>query len=458
MNMYRKGIDEDRQDGATSAATPPHRVAPPVAPRAPEEAGLVRALGRWDLLALVINGIIGAGIFGLPAKVQALLGVYGLAAIVVCAAIIGLVILCFAEVASRFTETGGPFIYAGVAFGPLSGFLTGWVLWIARVTGCCAICSLLLQYLADLGPAMNQGPGRIATATVIIGGLTVIHVQGIQRTASLGNVLTVAKILPLLLFVAVGLFHLDGTRLRPAGPPLNEHFAEAVLLLGFAFVGWESVVVAAGETQDPRRHLPWALIIGLVLVAVLYGLIQLVCIGTLPQLASSQRPLVDAGRTFLGPAGTLLITLGAAVSMLGTLNGSMITVSRLPYAMAVAGQLPRALAAIHARYRTPHVAVVFSALLVLGLTLSGQFVYLLTLSTVSRLLVFGITCAASIALRRSSGVPSANFLLPGGPVIPLAALMSIGWLLASSSFTSTRDVAALTAVGALFYAIGRRRR
>lgn len=185
--------------------------------------GLLRALGRWDLLALVINGIVGAGIFGLPAKVQALLGVYGLGAILVCAAIIGLVILCFAEVASRFTETGGPFIYAGAAFGPLPS------------------------------PVMNQGAGRIATATVIISGLTVIHMQGIRRAALFGNLVTLAKLLPLLLFVAIGLFHIDWTRFQHAGPPINERFAQAVLLLGFAFVGWESVVVAAGETRDPRR-------------------------------------------------------------------------------------------------------------------------------------------------------------------------------------------------------------
>ena len=417
--------------------------------------GLLRVLGRWDLLALVINGIIGAGIFGLPAKVQALLGVYGLAAIFVCAAIMGLVILCFAEVASRFTQTGGPFIYAGTAFGPLLGFLTGWVLWIARVTGCCAICSLLLQYLADLGPAMNQGAGRVATATLILGGLTVIHARGMRRAAFFGNLVTVAKIVPLLVFIAIGLFHFDWTFFQHKGPPIHEHFAEAVLLLGFAFVGWEGVVVAAGETQDPQRYLPRALIIGVVLVAVLYGLIQLVCIGTLPQLATSERPIVDAGRTFLGPAGTTMITLGAAISMLGTLNGSMITISRLPYAMAAAGQLPRALAAIHPRYRTPHVAVVFSAVLVLGLTLSGQFVYLLTVSTISRLLVFGVTCAALPRLRRRPGVPPARFVLLGGSSIPAAALALIVWLLASSSFAATRDVAILTAFGGLLYAIGR---
>jgi amino acid transporter len=422
----------------------------------PQPPTLLRALGRWDLLALVINGIVGAGIFGLPAKVQALLGVYSLGAILVCAAIIGLVILCFAEVSSRFTQTGGPFVYAGAAFGPLLGFLTGWMLWIARVTSCCAICALLLQYLAYVGPAMNQGAGRIATATAIIGGLTVIHVQGIRRAALFGNLVTIAKLAPLLLFVAVGLLHIDWSRLQYAAPPPNTNFAEAVLLLAFAFVGWESVVVAAGETRDPRRDLPRALITGLAVVAVLYGLIQLVCIGTLPQLATSQRPLVDAASHFLGPAGAVLITLGAAVSMLGTLNGSMITISRLPYAMAAAGQLPRALAAIHPRFRTPHVAVIVSGLLVLGLTLSGQFVYLLTVSTIARLLVFAVTCAALPILRRNPDLPPARFVLPGGLVIPAAALALIAWLLASSSFTATRDVAILTVIGALLYAVGRR--
>jgi amino acid transporter len=424
----------------------------------PEGPGLLRALGRWDLLALVINGIVGAGIFGLPAKVDALLGVYGLGAILVCAAIMGLVILCFAEVASRFTQTGGPYVYAGAAFGPLPAFLTGSVLWIARVTGCCAICALLLQYLAYLGPAMNQGMGRVATATAIIGGLTIIHVQGIRRAALFGNLVTFAKLIPLLLFVGIGLFHIEWPRLQHASLPLNRSFAEAVLLLSFAFVGWESVVVAAGETQDPQRDLPRALIAGLLLVALLYGSIQLVCIGTLPDLAASERPLVDAGRNFLGASGALWLTLGAAVSMLGTLNGSMITISRLPYAMAAAGQLPRGLAVIHPRYRTPHVAVVCSGLLVLALTLSGQFVYLLTVSTIARLLVFAVTCAALPILRRKPDVPAARFVLPGGLLIPAAALALIAWLLASSSFAATRDVAIVTGIGALLYAVGRLRR
>lgn len=414
-------------------------------------------MGRWDLLALVINGIVGAGIFGLPGKVQSLLGVYGLWAIVACAAVIGLVILCFAEVASRFLETGGPFVYAGTAFGPFAGFLTGWLLCVARVTGCCAIANLLLEYSAFFDLNWNQGRGRVVGAAVILGTLSVIHYVGIKRAALFGNIATVGKLAALLIFIAFGLWHMDAARFAHGRLPLNTHFAQAVLLLGFAFMGWESAVVTAGETRNPQRDLPFALIAGLSAVAVLYLLIQVVCVGTLPRLAESQRPIVEAAGTFLGPRGASLITLGALISMVGTLNVTLLTASRLPYAMAAAGQLPRPLAAVHPRYRTPHVSVVLCGVLVLALTLSGSFVYLLTVSTISRLLVFSVTCASLPKLRRMAGVPAARFVLPGGAIIPCAALALIAWLLASSSWAETRDVLFLLLLGAVLYLSARRR-
>jgi amino acid transporter len=419
--------------------------------------GLLRAIGRWDLLALVINSIIGAGIFGLPAKVHALLGVNGLWAIIACAAIIGLVILCFAEVASRFMQTGGPFVYAATAFGPLTGFLTGWVLWVARVTGCCAICGLLIEYAAYFSPRLNQGSGRAVAAVSIVGTLTVVHFFGIKRAVLFGNIVTVGKLLPLLVFVAFGCLHLDPTRFSQTGLPINGHFAQAVLLLGFALVGWESGVVTAGETRNPQRDLPFALIAGLSVVAILYLLIQMVCIGTLPQLSTSERPVVDAARTFLGPGGATLITVGALIAMVGTLNVTMLTISRVPYAMALAGQLPRVLGSIHPRYRTPHVAVMVSSVLVLALTLSSSFVYLLTVSTISRLLVFAVTCASLPRLRQMAAAPAARFVLPGGLIIPCAALAMIAWLLASSSWIESRDVTILILLGTLVYVVGRRR-
>lgn len=423
-----------------------------------EDRGLLRALGPWDLFALVINCIVGAGIYGLPAKVHSLAGTNELWAILVCAAIIGLVILCFAEVASRFAQTGGPLLYAAVAFGPFAGFLTGWVLWVARVTGCCAICNLLLEYLAYFNPGWNQGTGRLFCATAIIGTLTAINYVGVNRAALLGNILTVGKLVPLLLFVAVGLAHIDPKHFAQGASAPHAHFAQAVLLLGFAFMGWENVVVTAGETRNPRRDLPLALIAGLICVAILYLMIQVVCIGSLAQLDASERPIVDASRLFLGAGGAILMTVGAAIAMLGTLNVTLLTVSRVPYAMAVAGQLPRPLAVIHPRYRTPHRSVLLSGAIVLGLTLSGSFVYLLTVSTLSRLLVFAVTCASLPKLRRMPAAPAARFVLPGGGVIPSVALALIAWLLASSSWAESRDVMILIALGAMIHAAGLRRK
>jgi basic amino acid/polyamine antiporter, APA family len=266
--------------------------------------------------------------------------------------------------------------------------------------------------------------------------------------------LTVGKLAPLLIFVAFGLLHLDPRLFVHTPAPLNAHFAEAVLLLGFAFVGWESVVVAAGETRNPQRDLPFALIAGVGAVAMLYLLNQLVCVGTLPQLATSERPIVDAARSFFGTGGVVLIAVGAVMAMLGTLTVAMLTISRVQYAMAVAGQLPRSLAAVHPRYRTPHVSVVLCGILVLGITLSGSFVYLLTVSTISRLSVFAVTCAALPKLRRMGNVPAARFRLWGGPLIPCAALVSIAWLLASCSWIETRDVTILILFGALVYWLG----
>lgn len=380
--------------------------------------GLLRVLGRWDLLALVINGIVGAGIFGLPAKVHALLGLYGLLAILVCAGVIGLVILCFAEVASRFNETGGPFVYASTAFGPFVGFLTGWLFW-----GGCAICSLLLQYIAYFDPALNQGLGRAMTAAGIIGALVAINYFGIGIATMVANGLTFGKLAALLIFVTFGLMHINPAAFNDIPLPATARFAQSVLLLTFAFVGWESVVVLAGEARNPQRDLPIALVGGVCAVAILYFFIQLVCIGTLPQLAASERPIVDASRLFIGPAGATLITIGA----------------------------------VHPRYRTPHVAVLVSGVLVLGLTLSSSFVYLLTVSAIARLLIFAVGCASLPKLRRMPAVPAACFAVPGGALFPCAALLLIAWLLASSSWAETFDVAMLWSLGAIFYAFGRRR-
>ncbi len=412
---------------------------------------LQRALGRWDLVALVINGIVGAGIFGLPSKVHALLGSWGIVAIVACALLIGLVILCFAEVGSRFTETGGPYVYTSRAFGARPAFIVGWLLWLARVTGIGAITSLLVQYLSLIIPSIGSGLPRALFLTVVIASLTALNITGVLRAARVGDAITIAKLLPLLLFVGVGLFAMQPAAFDFSVQPSNADFSAAVLLLGFAFVGWESAVVTAGELRDPRRDLPFALITGMLVVIVLYVAIQAVSVGTLPTLATSERPLADAANVFLGPYGSTIIVVGAVISMLGTINGGLLTISRIPFAMAEAGHLPASISAVHPRYRTPVLSIVVSSSVVLVLTLTSTFTYVLTISTIARLLVFAVTCAALPVLRKHEAEMPALFRLRGGPVIALAALVLIAWLLASTSWSETRDVLIAAVVGVVLF-------
>ena len=415
------------------------------------EPGLLRVVGRWDMVALVINGIVGAGIFGLPQKVHALLGAWGLLAIVACAILMGCIVACFAEVSSRFSETGGPYLYAAEAFGPFAAFVVGWLMWLARVTGLCAIAGVLAEYLSFLIPAVGSGVPRAVLLTGVIGALGVLHVRGTRGATRFGTIITIAKLAPLLLFVALGLSQIDAARFDFGVQPGRREFSSAVLLLGFAFVGWETALVAAGEMREPRKDAPFSLAVGLTGVAALYVGIQAVCVGTLPGLAQSTRPLADAANTFLGPAGATLIVIGAAISMLGTINGGILAVSRIPFAMAEAKQLPKALSVLHPEFRTPVLSIVLSCAVVLLLTLTRGHIYLLTISTISRLFAFTVTIAALPVFRRRPAMAPALFTLPGGITVPVVSLGLIVWLLSGTSWTDTRDVVIATVAGAVVF-------
>jgi amino acid transporter len=260
--------------------------------------------------------------------------------------------------------------------------------------------------------------------------------------------------------VGVGVFRLVPARFDFSRIPSNHDFSNGVLLLAFAFLGWEGALVAAAELRDPRRDTPFAIVVGLTAVALLYVAIQVVCVDALPSLATSTRPLVDAGRATLGPVGATVIVVGAVVSMLGTINGGVLTVSRLTFAMADAGQLPRGLAALHPRYLTPVTSIALAAVVSIALTLSSTFVYLLTVSTIARLLIFAVCCVAVPVLRKREADLPALLRIPGGVAIPSLALALIAWLLAGSSWSETRDVMLALATGAVLLAatkyVGRR--
>jgi APA family basic amino acid/polyamine antiporter len=285
-----------------------------------------------------------------------------------------------------------------------------------------------------------------------------VNVVGVREATRVTNLLTIAKLTPLVLFVVAGVFFIDSSRLTwpPVAPPFDD-FSVSVLLLVFAFTGFEMAAVPAGESRDPQRDLPRALLTAIAIVAVFYLLIQVVAIGTLPDLARSTRPLADAGGRMFGAAGAALMAAGAIVSILGNLNVTMLVVPRLPFAMAERGEVPAWLAATHPRFRTPYAAVLITGAIMLVLALTGTFVYAATISVIARLLAYGATCAALIVLRRSPHAPPARFVVPTGVAVAIVSLMLVAWLLVNSTAQQARDAAIAAVAGLVLYAVSKRR-
>jgi len=431
--------------------------------------GLSREIRKWDLVALLINVTVGAGIFRLPADVQKTVGNYSLVAFVVCAVTVGMIALCFAEVGSRFSDTGGPYLYARETFGPTSAFLVGWLMWLTRVAGFATLAQVFVAYLGYFWPPAESGLPRITIIAGLVVLLTVVNIMGVKQSARVGDIFTVSKLIPLVLFVAVGLFFISPARFTLAARPGLGSFSAAVFILIYVFSGFEAVLVNSGEIRQPRRVIPFALIVALSASVVLFLLIQVVCIGTLSNLAGSERPLAEASQSFLGTAGPLIMSAGALVGIFGTLNVIMLACTRLPFAMAVQGQLPVQLARVHRRFRTPHVSILVSATAVLLLALSGTFIYAVKVTVITRVIVYASTCVALPMLRRRSkmatsvrtaGETSRSFVLPGGMLISMVCVVLCLCLLANSGWREARDVVVAIVIGLAIYAatqLGRRR-
>ena len=395
---------------------------------------LVRGLGRWDLTAIVINGIIGAGIFGLPAKVFAQIGSYSLFAFVACAVIVGLIVLCYAEVSSRFSATGGSYLYAREAFGPAVGFEVGWLFWIVRVATFAANCNLLITYLGFFVPGANEGAMRIAFVSLVALIITIVNLWGVRESAMMTNILTVGKLVPLFVFVAVGMFFVQRTNFTFDVVPQYSAFSSAVLLLIYAFVGFEGSVVISGETKDPERTIPFGLLTGLLIATVFYIAIQIVSIGTLPGLATSERPIADAAVGFLGPFGAAFITVGVIVSIFGNINTGLLTGTRALFAMSEQRELPAMFERTHPKFKTPYVAIIVTAVVMLILTIQSSFLTAVTIATITRLVFYATTCLALPIFRRRSDLPKAQFSAPFGVVAAILSIVLIVWLLTNVDF------------------------
>jgi basic amino acid/polyamine antiporter, APA family len=417
----------------------------------PARPRLVRAIGLFSLTAMAVNGMVGAGIFVLPAQVAGILGPAALSAYVIAGVAVALVVLCFAEVGTLFERSGGPYLYARAAFGDWIGFEIGWMLLLSRLTAVGAISNAFASYLGFFWLPAAAGAGRILVITASVGLLGAVNYFGVRYGVWVSNLFTVSKLVPLTVFVIAGLFWLNGHAGRVWTFPPLAGLQQAGLLLIFAFGGFEFAVVPGEEVINLKKNLPIALLTGIALVAVLYVLIQFVAEGALPGLASSATPLSDASVRFLGPLGGVLLALGAVLSTTGTNSGTMLMGPRIIYAMAEGAQLPSIFARVHPSYRTPHVAVVVATLLGWMCAMSGEFAALAALSAIARLLSYMATCAALPVLRRRMPEAQRGFTVPGGAIIPIAAVALSGWLLLGSTRTQVTISAAALLAGAAIY-------
>jgi len=429
-------------------------------PRTSTERSLVRAIGTWALAAGVINVTVGGGIFRLPADVAAALGPAAPLAYVVCAIAMGLIVLCFAEAGSRVSLTGGPYAYVELAFGPYVGFLTGVLIWLLGTTAVAAVSTVFATNAAKLFPVFEQPAMRALLLIASFAIVTAVNITGVKQGSRLNGIATIAKLLPLLLLVVAGAVVVDPVNLAISTMPAASDVTRASIVLIFAFSGIESALVPSGEVKDPARTVPRAVFMAMLAITLLYIAIQLVAQGVLgPALASSTTPLADAAGVVLGPWGRVLLLSAVVVSTFGYLSGMTLAIPRALYAFGRDGYLPSAVAAVHPRFRTPHVSIAIQSALACTLAITSAFGPLAIISNVAALLVYFGCSVAALQLRRrnvqAGGIP---FRVPGAAVIPVLSCAMIVGLLSSITFAEWRVLILALAVASVLFVLTRRRR
>ena len=407
-----------------------------------EQPSTRRDVGIWGAAFLALNGMIGAGIFGLPGRLDAAVGSFAPWLLLIAGLGVMLIALCYADLASRFDSSGGPQLYASAAFGPFVGFQAGWMLYAARAASIAANAHVLAAYAGALWPPLN-GP---ATIIVTVAAITVINIVGIRRAVDTLGGMTMLKLAPLLLIASLGLL------LAPIPMPVLPHFSavEGVALAAlYAFVGFEAATIPAGETRDPRRAIPRALLLTVAGVTLLYVLVQLAYSAS--GIGASEAPLAELAAQSLGPAGALLLAVTAIVSVLANQLSAVTSISRITSSFADQGLLPRWFGRISPRFATPSNSIVAVGGIGLALALSGTFVTLAVISTVARLFAY-LACVAAIPRLdwREGGVRWIR-----GILLPAAASALIIGAAAQSRAQEWQAFVAFLAVGGLLYLVAR---
>jgi amino acid transporter len=423
-------------------------------------AHLIRDIGFFGLAILVLNSMIGAGIFALPAAVSARAGVLSPWLFLVVGLLVITVVLTFAELASYFKTSGGPVLYTSTAFGPLAGFTTGWLLAVSRVVAFAANSTVMATYLGAIWPWFSHGAGRALLIITVCITLTYVNYIGVKRGVRTMGVITFFKITPILLLIVLGLQHVSGDTLFPATLPSIDDIGGTTLLLIYAFVGFEAVTVVSGESKDAKRAVPRALVRTVIVTGTLYFLIVLTYISVLPDAGASGATLIDVGRELMGPIGTVLITLAAFFSIGGNLASIILAVPRMTFALAKERLLPKWFGNIHDRYSTPGNSILFVGGLSLAFALTGTFEYLAAASSLTRLAGY-ILCVAALPVIRKRATAEERaeaYQLKGGYLVPAAAMILCLWIGAQASAQSWQVTGGLLAAGLALYAVAAQRR
>jgi basic amino acid/polyamine antiporter, APA family len=397
--------------------------------------GFVRSIGRWTMTALVINCIIGSGIFGVPAELTRLVGRASPIAMLISGLAMFSIMACYAEVGSQFTEPGGTYLYVRTAFGRLAGLQVGWFWLLSAIGAGAANATLFVQYLGGFFPGVSHGVIRVLIITAVIAFPATVNYFGVRQGARLSTLFTIAKLTPLALLIVVGIVRFSHQaqliHSSEMTTPGIGNWLTAFLMLSFCYGGFEDAVVPTGEVRDPRRTLPFALVTGLLTCMVVYTALQFIVVATIGN-QPSQHPLAQSATVLLGPQGGVIVTVAVLFSTYGWISACVLNAPRLPCAFALHGDAPEFLGRLHPRFKTPAIPTIVLALLVWLLAVTGTFLWALAVTAGSMTVFYSAVCASLIRLRKlrpstvAMRVPFGPVLALAGIVISLAALTRIG--------------------------------
>src|SRR2546423_12751056 len=393
---------------------------------------LVRAIGVPSLTANIVNSTIGAGIFVLPATMAKGLGPAAPLAFICCALAMVLFVTCFAIAGSRVSLTGGLYAYVEVAFGRYVGFLAGVLYFLTALGAVAGVVNVLANSVALVVPFLGSPTMRVVVMLAVYSSLVLINIRGVRGGAGAVTVVTLAKLLPLLLFVCAGIFFIHPANLSWGAWASSKALGDSVVFLIFAFVGIDVALIPSGEVKNPSRTVPRSAYLALVVTTIIYILIQIVAQGTLgSDLANfKDAPLAESAAKFLGNIGRTILLAGATISAFGFVTSDILSSPRMIFAFGRDGALPKWFAHVHPRYRSPDVAIITYAVLAFALSITGTFEKLAVLSNVAVLLMYLLCCAACwFLVQRDVRADGQPFNFPGMKIVPALAIIAIIWIL-----------------------------